>query len=1069
MKLLLLLTLGGSVPALLLLALRYFVLRRMPSTVYYYAWLLVLLRFALPLPGLIPTAAETAAPAPAAYSAAPAEEHGGQAPEFFLPNAAPDGAPVVPAEAQLPAQAAERAEAREPAASPKRAVAISWRSPGLWLSVWGIGTALSLGLTAAAYLRFTVRLRRELRRPDRFACALYASIPGRKPALYRSAAVRTPLTFGVFSPAIVLPEHACDEETLLNVFRHELMHYRRLDTLYKWVAAAILSAHWFNPLSWVVRRELNRACELSCDEMLLRSMSGEERRSYGNALLSMAAMSALPAGVVATTFATEKRNLKERLVQIMNYKKSGARLLASLLALALLTGCSVAAGPKAQSGESAPALEDGAVRVTNVDEFLAAIAPNATIVLEAGEYDLSAASDYGGESSNPCYTWRTVGGDGDEPNAELAIQNVDGLTIRGAGMDQTTIAAVPRYANVLRFVGCRNLSVSGLTAGHTAEPGFCSGGVLRLENCTDVNIDACGLYGCGTIGVDAADTNGLSVTGCSIYECSFHAVSAHQCRSVRVEDCEIYRHGTREGQGSGISLFTAAYSDHVVIHNNRVHDNAAQFLLQLNYTKDAVFLSNEVHDNRFDSGVFQFEQYGATVDGCEFRDNGTRSWVQSAGVYANDVTGKLLDAADFESMTLREIDPDTAVTPAPVSAAADVRPGGSILVRTVDEFLAAIGPDRSILLEGELFDLSTASNYGSVGGEYYYWQDSHDGPALVIHDLSGLSIGTSHADRTATTLAAIPRYADVLSFRDCDRIQLTDFTAGHTKEPGSCSGGVLNFQNCSEVTLQNMGLYGCGILGIQAANCSSLSVLQTEIYECSQGAGNFFQTDGIRFVDCDVHDVPSPAFQFRECGDKTWNDAPLTGLDDMYDVDDSGALVKAELFYEEGLEYRGAVEDLANPFAAEPSYRREAGTPEANFAASVQQAIIDEDWEALTDRIAFPLQFFTDGGSFVIHDRKEYLDMVQNGYFTNEVFNESFRFRQRIADADPSVFGSCVFGKTCLDHLIAFVFFGDQISEEHLYIRAISVLTPLWPGSDPAAGAAADAQTDVPPTPQPAA
>ena len=48
------LTLSGSILALLLIALRYLILKKMPSTVYYYAWLLVLLRFLLPLPGLLP-------------------------------------------------------------------------------------------------------------------------------------------------------------------------------------------------------------------------------------------------------------------------------------------------------------------------------------------------------------------------------------------------------------------------------------------------------------------------------------------------------------------------------------------------------------------------------------------------------------------------------------------------------------------------------------------------------------------------------------------------------------------------------------------------------------------------------------------------------------------------------------------------------------------------------------------------------------------------------------------------------------------------------------------------------
>ena len=53
MNTMLVLTLSGSVLALLLTGLRYTVLKKMPSTVYYYAWLLVLLRFALPLPGLV--------------------------------------------------------------------------------------------------------------------------------------------------------------------------------------------------------------------------------------------------------------------------------------------------------------------------------------------------------------------------------------------------------------------------------------------------------------------------------------------------------------------------------------------------------------------------------------------------------------------------------------------------------------------------------------------------------------------------------------------------------------------------------------------------------------------------------------------------------------------------------------------------------------------------------------------------------------------------------------------------------------------------------------------------------
>ena len=1073
MRILLTLTLSGSVPALFLLFLRYYALRRMPSTVYYYAWLLVLLRFALPLPGMIPATAESSIPENSVYIETDLRNPEGQISGFLPSDTANGRIPADSFEAQKPVPPAEMTEAvktEESAASAMTRVSVILRSPKIWLSVWAIGTALNLGWTVSAYLRFTIHLRHELYSPDRFTRALYASIPGRKPELFQSDMIRTPMMFGTFSPRIVLPARAYDGETLLNILRHELTHYRRFDTLYKWISVIILSAHWFNPLSWLIRKELNRACELSCDEMLLRSMTREEKQSYGNTLLSMAAASTLPPGVVATTFATEKRNLKERLVQIMNYKKSGARMLAAVLALVLLMGCGLAAGPqaRAEKAEIVPGGMPDRVSVSSVDELLAAIAPNTTILLKAGEYDLSTAADYGQNSGSSWYRWETVWREDGETNAELVISGVNGLTLQGEGIDQTEIAAVPRYANVIRFQGCRDLTVSNLTAGHTTEPGFCSGGVLRLENCTNVDISFSGLYGCGTIGVDAVDTVGLSVTGCRIYECSYDAVSLRQCRSVRVEDCEIYSHGLRAGQGSVMALFTAAYSDDVVIYSNRIYDNASQFLLQLNYTKNAAFLSNEVRDNRFDAGVFQFEQYGATVDGCAFTDNGTiHSWVQSSGVYANDVTGKLLGPEDYETMTFRDVDPDVAVTPVPVSAAAEVRPGGEIVVTTIDEFLTAIGPDRTVILDGVLFDLSLASNYGSVGGEYYFWQQSYDGPQLVIQNVSGLSIRAKSDDPAATTLAAIPRYADVLRFRNCDDLFLGGFTAGHTKEPGSCSGGVLNFQNCNDIHVEEMRLYGCGILGIQASQCTSLNVVHTEIYECSQGAGQFFMTDGIVFDGCDIHDVPSPALGFTECGDKSWNGAAIAELNGMYDVDGNGNLVEYVFPHEEELEYHGGVEDLVNPFAEEPTYHYQAGMPQAVFAAAVQQAIVNDDWEALADRIRFPIQFFTDGYSFVIHDREEYMRMAQDEYFTSPSFEEIFGFHQRIADADLSVFASCAFGETCLDHMIAFACVGNNVTEDNLKITAISVVTPLWPGRSMSEDTEPAAQPYVLVTPQP--
>ncbi len=90
---------------------------------------------------------------------------------------------------------------------------------------------------------------------------------------------------------IVLPQQAYVQDgmadELNNILQHELTHYRRKDVLYKWFVAAVTSIHWFNPVMLLIRREINRACELSCDEAVISGMSDIEKRSYGNTLLTL--------------------------------------------------------------------------------------------------------------------------------------------------------------------------------------------------------------------------------------------------------------------------------------------------------------------------------------------------------------------------------------------------------------------------------------------------------------------------------------------------------------------------------------------------------------------------------------------------------------------------------------------------------------------------------------------------------------------------------------------------------------------------------------------------------------
>ena len=228
-------------------------------------------------------------------------------------------------------------------------------SPELWFGLWAVGAGLWLGRYVRGYRRFAALVRASARPAGEEAKqALAALEPGGRMALLECVHVYTPMLLGVVRPAIVLPA-GVEAHRLEDILSHELTHAKRHDLLYKWLAAAVTSLHWFNPLMAVVRRQISRACELSCDEAVTRTMDGPARRHYGETLLALAARPPRGMEVLAATLCEEKEHLKERLVTMMSGRRQGPAALAATLALALaLTGCAAVSGA-APGASPAPA------------------------------------------------------------------------------------------------------------------------------------------------------------------------------------------------------------------------------------------------------------------------------------------------------------------------------------------------------------------------------------------------------------------------------------------------------------------------------------------------------------------------------------------------------------------------------------------------------------------------------------------------------------------------------------------------------------------------------------------
>lgn len=140
--------------------------------------------------------------------------------------------------------------------------------------------------------------------------------------LYHNPLIASPILIGFFFPRIVLPVGELEDKELSYIFMHELTHYKQKDIFYKWLIQIVVCTHWFNPFVYLLEKEVNKSCELSCDEKVISILGDKARREYGDTLISFVKMNQLYKNSLASLTLTEgAEQLKERLGAIMNFKK----------------------------------------------------------------------------------------------------------------------------------------------------------------------------------------------------------------------------------------------------------------------------------------------------------------------------------------------------------------------------------------------------------------------------------------------------------------------------------------------------------------------------------------------------------------------------------------------------------------------------------------------------------------------------------------------------------------------------------------------------------------------------
>lgn len=219
----------------------------------------------------------------------------------------------------------QRLEMAGPAAA--QGFALLDQLPAIWLT--GVGCmALYMALSL---LRMRWRLRAAPRIQDN---------------VYRCTDWSTPFVLGVLAPRIYVPE-TVSEQDFPQVLAHERCHIRRWDHVWKPLAFLLLAVNWFNPVLWAAYVLLGRDMERACDEMVLKNATPSQRAAYSRALVACAAQ---PKMAAVCPLAFGEVAVKERVKNVLNYKKPALWAVILLVVAAAIIGACLLTKPAEDKG-----------------------------------------------------------------------------------------------------------------------------------------------------------------------------------------------------------------------------------------------------------------------------------------------------------------------------------------------------------------------------------------------------------------------------------------------------------------------------------------------------------------------------------------------------------------------------------------------------------------------------------------------------------------------------------------------------------------------------------------------
>jgi parallel beta-helix repeat protein len=215
----------------------------------------------------------------------------------------------------------------------------------------------------------------------------------------------------------------------------------------------------------------------------------------------------------------------------------------------------------------------------------------------------------------------------------------------------------------------------------------------------------------------------------------------------------------------------------------------------------------------------------------------------------------------------------------------------TVSVSNARQFLEALGSNRIIEMMPGRYNLSEWAPCECDDDRRLQLSEgvSWSGGGIVLRNINNLVIRGAR-DGGISEIVIESLWAEIMSFYNSSNISIENITAGHTERPGICDGGVLYFEESSQISITGVNMYGSGTRGLTLVKVHGMRVADSQIYECTadimllnfssnisfenclfrdNGGGiNSYQSENVTFSKCKFRNNPyydNPGMRFENC------------------------------------------------------------------------------------------------------------------------------------------------------------------------------------------------------------